>query len=204
MLDYTYDKENAEVTLRLDLSAVDFLFDLKGGYAKLMWIYTFGMKSKYGQKLYELVVLESYRADKTMVITINDLRNMLGLQNKYENKNAFFEKVILAGIADVNNCTPYNISFTEYNKTLYFTITEKNKEEIELITQKLHNNKQIKEIIISYNEILLQSETKISQEDYINKKNTVINTATEIGSTIESAQLKLSKEEQKLIETNED
>lgn len=180
--DYIHDTVNNKITLRLDRASADILFSPEGGYGKILWIYTFGMKSKYGQKFYELIVLEKFRTTRHFTITISELRSMLGLQNKYPNIANFKKYVLEQGIVDINTYTPFKIQYNIQKDLVTIFIEEKTKNEIEEIHNNILKNKQIIEIINSYNTILNSSES-ISDSEYTKSKRTIVENSYLLGST---------------------
>ena len=163
---YTYNKKSGVIQLELDILAAEIIYDINGGYGTLVWLYTFGMKSKYGQKLYELVVLEKFRYSKVFRVSLVDLRSMLGLQNKYSNSAHFKSNVIDPGIKDVCNCTPYNLSYIIEKGIITFEITKKEGQSLKNVDSNLQKSKQIFEIINAYHVLEEQAKTKISDEEY--------------------------------------
>ena len=182
--DFIYDTKTNKITLSLDRASSQYLFNTEGGYGKILWIYTFGMKSKYGQKLYELIVLEKFRKTKYFTIPIDDLRNMLGLQNKYPNVANFKKKVLEAGIEDINQYTPFNLDYKIKNNIISLYISEKNKIEFEQITKSIMQSKQILDIINSYNSII-ESDFGITNEEFMKNKEIIVSTGYLLGSTPE-------------------
>ena len=163
---YTYAKDTGVIQLELDVLGAKMIYDTRGGYGTLVWLYTFGMKSKYGQKMYELVVLEKFRKSNVFIVSVSELRAILGLQNKYPNTAHFKLKVLDPGIKDVCDCTPYNISYKIEKNYIKFELSVKTESSKNIINLNLQKSEQISEIIQAYNELQSQSEIEITDEEY--------------------------------------
>lgn len=177
--DHSFNPKTNVLMLQLDMVSAKYLFNIEGGYAKLVWIYTFGMKSKYGQRLYELLVLETFN-DNTMILPTEEFKHMMGIKDKYHNLNNLKTKVLDYGVNDVNEFTPFNVSYEVNRKYIKFIISQKSHMDIKKITDSLLNNNQIKDIINSYEYLKQQSEVKITTAEYDNAKEKALEQGTQI------------------------
>ena len=201
--DYTYDPRIQEINLQFDKASLALVYNLDGGFAKIVWLYTFGMKSKYGQKIYELIVLEKFRRDKMFTISLDEFKGILGVQNKYPNSNNLKKYVIEPGIRDVNECTPFNLTY-EVNKNLIrFSIIEKSKEEIAQITEKLKESKSIKDILESYEHLKEESLNEVSEEEFNRIKLNLLKNANKIVGTVPTAQKTIAISQNESLEIEE-
>lgn len=176
LTDYVYHEDTNVIDIKLDLGSANYLFDInqENGYAKIIWIYTYGMKSKYGQRLYELVVLEKFRKSKEVNISINEFKGLFGLQNNYCNNYDFAKKVIIPAINDVNANTPYNLKYEIKNEKILFFLEIKEKIEIEKINSILQNNDEIKKIVDAFEILNKEADKQLTIEEYgLRKENTL-------------------------------
>lgn len=122
--------KTAEVYLSPSLTP--FLLALRECFTQYQLSTVLTMKSKYSIRLYELFRSYAYKGGCT--ISIDNLRKMLCLQDKYQSYSDLKKYVLLIAQREINEYSDINIEFTTKREgrtiaVLYFTITEKTEEE---------------------------------------------------------------------------
>ncbi len=170
VMDFQLDAKKHEYQVVIDPVMVKYIYYNAASYTNLNWIYTFGMKSKYGSKFFEL--LSSYKFQKKSFydFPIEDLKLRMGVAKKYSNSSNFRIKVLDPGISDVNEFTPLNVTYEKLGKIIRFKISLKSKAEVENIFNDIKSNSKINEMLMAYENILSSSSEKIDYEDYNRSK----------------------------------
>ena len=97
----TYDAENQEFLIKADADIYKMLFNYLKGYTPVNLQIFFSFQNSYSQRVYELLKLWSNT--KTLVnYTINELRELLKLENKYSLYGDFKKRVINPAIQELN------------------------------------------------------------------------------------------------------
>ena len=91
------------------------------------------MKSKYSIRLYEL--FKSYYNLRYFEISVDELKKMLNVENKYTDYKNFRVNVIDKSIEEINSTTDLQVSYTPIRNNrvithLYFSITAKTTDEL--------------------------------------------------------------------------
>ena len=104
-----YENGNAEIRFAVDV--IPYLTTLMelGNFTKYKLENMGGLKSAYAIRLYEL--LKQYENLKTRKLTIDDLREILCLGDKYTAMRDFKKRVLDLAITEINTCTDLNVSY---------------------------------------------------------------------------------------------
>lgn len=180
---YTYDSTNGLIVLDIDPVAPNVIFETAEGYAKGNWIYTFAMSSKYGQKLYELVILENFRKDKIIQLPLEELKKMLGILNKYPNLAHFKKYVLNKAIEDVNTCTPFKLTYKTSSSMVIFYIDIRCREEVDTLNDSLLNNKEISKLLDSVADMVSSTQNStMTKDDFAKAKHAIFESANQLTS----------------------
>jgi len=104
-----YENGNAEIRFAVDV--IPYLTTLMelGNFTKYKLENMGGLKSAYAIRLYEL--LKQYENLKTRKLTIDDLREILCLGDKYTAMRDFKKRVLDLAITEINTCTDLKVSY---------------------------------------------------------------------------------------------
>ena len=153
--DYTYDTTTNEIILEIDPLAPEVIYLTEYGYTNINWIYTFSMKSKYGQKIYEIFMSESWKLkdypEISIKLNLETLRAYTGTVDKYPNKNHFINRVIKPALDDINEFTQLNAELKVVRDYFEFIIKKKNNTEFFNVISALKKNDRVNELLYFYN-----------------------------------------------------
>src|SRR5690625_263214 len=88
----------------------DMLLELKKYFTRVPVVELIACRSTYGQRLYEL--LYQYADTGIRLMTVEELREKLNLQNKYENFAHFRRRVLQQAKEDIEKHTKMRITWT--------------------------------------------------------------------------------------------
>jgi plasmid replication initiation protein len=117
-----YVEGSGVVQLRFDKSLKPYLLQLKGHYTQFQFNHVMSFKSQYSMRLYELLKMESFKADKNgqfeKSIEISELRLILGIDKKdYPLFADFKKRAIEPAISEISDKTDLIIVDVRYGKT---------------------------------------------------------------------------------------
>ena len=124
----TYHEGNGQVTLRFSPTIYPYLGQLNGLFKSYQLKNISSLKSVHAIRLYEL--LNQWRTSGKRFISIDDFKDMLQLEGKYERYTDLRKWVIEPSIREVSNKTDFNVSFKPEKRdrkviSLTFLFTEK-------------------------------------------------------------------------------
>ena len=116
------------VDLSIDPELMPYLLDLKANFTKAYLRDLMSMKSAYSIRLYDL--LNQYRKVGKRSLEVDELKRMLGIENKYKLYGDFHRRVITPSVKEINERTDLFVAYTERKegrsvKWLDFTIAVK-------------------------------------------------------------------------------
>ena len=147
------DEEKKEITYYISNIAKEAIFDLENTYTSLNWIYTYNMRSKYGQRLFEILSTQLFKYNQRFIVSIEDLKNKLGITNKYKDKYDLKRYVLEPAKQDINLYAPFSFEYTVEKEIILFEFENKTVEQREEILSSLSKNKAIQEMVSSFNEL---------------------------------------------------
>ncbi len=161
------DQEKKEITYDIDDFSKNKIFDLSNSYTSLNWIYTYNMKSRYGQRLFEIISTQLFRENKNFTIGSNVLKEKLGIAGKY-NRNPDLRRFVLEPAkSDINSFAPFYMDYEIESSVIKFSLSPKSEDEKTTIFDSLRNNKAIKSMIVSFSDISTYVEENIKTDEEI-------------------------------------
>jgi plasmid replication initiation protein len=117
-----YVKGSGVVKLRFDKSLKPYLLQLKGHYTQYQFNYVMNFKSQYSMRLYEILKMDAFKANKNWQfeknIAVLELRSIFGIDKKdYPLFANFKQKVIQPATSEVSDKTDLIINNVQYGKT---------------------------------------------------------------------------------------
>lgn len=123
------ENHSAQASFTFDPKIVPYLFDVRKYFTQYAIGGVLQMKSVYGVRLYEL--LKSYANIREKEFTLNELRYLLGAENKSYDKYSLFRVYVLdPAIKDVMTYSDLNVSYVEIKQgkrkviSIKFVITQ--------------------------------------------------------------------------------
>lgn len=143
------DSYKSNVEFKIHTKIWDVILDFTKGYRKFELQTALMFKSVYSMRLYELIS----RQTKPLTYTIEYLRDIFQVQNKYKNVNDFIRYVVVPAQTELNEKSPYSFDY-KINKqgrkfhsiTFYPRYIQKNRDE-NLETKELHKKMALSWII---------------------------------------------------------
>jgi len=106
--------EGGTVTFTFNILLKDLLLELEGSFTKYNYRYISDMRSSYSIRLYEL--LKQYAPIGKRKFRIDDLKRMLGVENKYPSYGQFKQRVLNQAEKELNKKGGLTFSFEEIKK----------------------------------------------------------------------------------------
>lgn len=135
-------KKTQRMQINLDPFLVPYLHDVATNYTTIELQALLRMSSIYAKRIY--LMTAQFRSTKVLTINVDELRERLGLQNKYNVYADFKKRVIAPAVEQINNYSELQIDIAEveYNlrKVDRITFSVKNKNDFEAVAD---DNKQI-------------------------------------------------------------
>ena len=110
--DYPLDPNNNTVTLYLSSRIAELFSQLKGSYTQCLLKNVFLLKTSYAARLYELVMQYKPNYKKVPVITLDEIRLLLGIEDKYKTYNELQRFVVVPALTEINKLTDIDLTFT--------------------------------------------------------------------------------------------
>jgi plasmid replication initiation protein len=131
----TIEAKNGILSVKFTKDAMPYLIELKRNFTLYPMDQLMAMRSTYGLRFYQM--LFSFADTGYMTITVNELRERLQLQDKYENFTHFRRYVLKQAQKDIHQNTNLRFSWSEFKQgrrihRLYFEIFTKDKAPKEL------------------------------------------------------------------------
>lgn len=121
-------KKTGKVTVKISDDVMPYLYNLQEKFTAYELYQILALKSSHSIALYEL--LKSYAFKKNIILAIEDIKRCLSIEGKYKEYKAFRRKIIEPAIAEINEFTDLDISWTpiregRFYMAIEFTITQK-------------------------------------------------------------------------------
>ena len=123
---------NGKIEIRFSKDIVPYLSQLSKMFTKVNLKNIEGLTTAYSYRLYELLLQHNYKGARTL--TINDLREHLLLQTKYEQFKELNRWIIKPSIASINEHTDINVTYNTIKQGRKITA-------LEFSIQKKHSSK---------------------------------------------------------------
>lgn len=104
------DDETGEIKIKFNEYITPYLFELHNKYTSFMLEYILPMKSEYGIRLYEYLKSVKYQGYRH-TITLDEMRQRVGCEGKYEQSSHLRERVIEPALKDINTYTDLDIGY---------------------------------------------------------------------------------------------
>ena len=104
------EKNSGKIEIKLSDSLKPFLLQLRSNFTKYEMYNICFMKSRYSIILYE--VLRSYCWMGKWDVSLQELRNILGIENKYSDYRDLKKFVILPAVNEINSKTDLGVKFS--------------------------------------------------------------------------------------------
>jgi len=139
-----YNDGRGSYCIKFSPDMVNCLNDLKKGFTILDINYLLNFKSIYSVRLYE--ILKQYEKLKKRKVNIDDLKFLLGIEDKYSRYYNFKKRALEPAIADINKNTDIYIEYEEVKngksvENLIFTISKTNNKAEERFVPRSYINK---------------------------------------------------------------
>ncbi|MCY6355986.1 replication initiation protein [Clostridium sp. ZS2-4] len=109
-----YKKGSGELTLMFDPNLKPYLLKLNKLYTSYKLENILQLKSKYSIRIYEIMKSYEFRKQGSILIEINDLRRMLGLDEKqYPRFSNFKQKILSVAQEEINDKTDISLDYEQ-------------------------------------------------------------------------------------------
>lgn len=136
-----HNKRSGDFTVEVSSAIMPYLVELAGNFTSYDLTVAISLKSSYSQRFYELCCQYRNRPNKTFFLSVDDIRHMMMLEEKYQNGSDFKRFVLdvaqreLKELYDKGQCDlwfDYSIKDTLKRKILsyYFFIHTKEEEKL--------------------------------------------------------------------------
>lgn len=89
----------------------EFLLNLRNNFTRYKLAFAMRCKSQYAKRFY--MILSHYKDTGWMMVSLDELRDMLMLQDKYRSYNMFKSRVLITAQKELNELTDINFKFKE-------------------------------------------------------------------------------------------
>lgn len=115
-------KKSGKVTIKISDDVMPYLYDLQEKFTSYELYQILALKGSHSIALYEL--FKSYAFRKKLVISIEDLKKYLSIEDKYKEYKALRRKVIETAINEINEFTDLDISWQPIKQGRYYYAIE--------------------------------------------------------------------------------
>lgn len=121
-------KQSGKVVIKISDDVMPYLLNLQERFTSYELYQILALKGSYSIALYEL--LKSYAFRKTIILSIEDLKQYFGITEKYKEYKSFRRKVIEPAIEEINNFTDLDVQWNpiragRFYKSIEFKIEVK-------------------------------------------------------------------------------
>ena len=116
LTDIEHDDNNSEIKIKLGDTIAKIFSQIEGNYTQLFLKNTFNLKSYYSKRLYELAMQDKPNYREMPLISINELRKILGIENKYKVFAELKRSIIDKAVNDINKNTDIEIDYVFIKK----------------------------------------------------------------------------------------
>ena len=110
-----YDPDNGEVVLSFASKILPYLTQLKANFTKYRLLEIGELSSIHSIRMYELIVMWVNQFQYSKEFSLEELKHVMNVQNKYKQFGQLKDNVIEKAISDINENTNYRVS-VEYKK----------------------------------------------------------------------------------------
>lgn len=143
MSEANYSEETNLVTLCLNEKIKEYVLQLDLLFTKYKFKNILSLKSYYGIRIYEILVsvYNKYKKlKKTFEFTVEELRDMTGVEKKYKNIGQFRVRVLDVAVDDINKSTELDVSYStkktgRFITHIIFTINDVIEQEIPYVQE---------------------------------------------------------------------
>lgn len=133
-IDYAkINKGNGVIKVKLHSTLKEYLLNIKKNFTQYELDEVLALDKKYTFRLFEILLSHSHNYKKhTYSISISELRELLGVEDSYEQYRDFRKYVLEAAVDEINSFTSMNVSFEterkgKYASAIKFHIEQKSK-----------------------------------------------------------------------------
>lgn len=132
MSEASYDPDTNLVTLCLNEKIKEYVLQLDLLFTKYKFNNILALKSYYAIRLYEILVSthnKHKKLKKKFEFTIEELRDMMGVEGKYKNIGQFRVRVLDVAVAEINKSTELDVTYStkktgRFITHIIFTVNE--------------------------------------------------------------------------------
>jgi plasmid replication initiation protein len=95
-----YNKDDGSITLYFSPTIIPYLSELKGNFTKYRLEHISQFRSVYSIRIYELLCQWSFVGEKE--IEVDDLKRLLGVEDKYARTSNFLSRVVDVSVKEIN------------------------------------------------------------------------------------------------------
>ncbi len=104
-----YNKHQGDITLFFSPTIIPYLSELKGNFTKYKLEHVANFKSVHSIRIYELLCEWSFIGERE--IEIEELKHMLGLEDKYDRTSNFISRVIDVAVKEINKHSNMKVKY---------------------------------------------------------------------------------------------
>jgi plasmid replication initiation protein len=104
-----YNKHHGDITLFFSPTIIPYLSELKGNFTKYKLEHISQFSSVHSIRIYELLCRWSFIGEKE--IEIDELKHLLGLEDKYDRPSNFVNRVLVKAVDEINQYSNMRIKF---------------------------------------------------------------------------------------------
>ncbi len=114
LVSYAQYRFDGQIEIKIAEKMSKFFLQLAQGYTSYSLDYALSLKSIYSQRIFEF--LSRFKDTGVWVVTLEELRYMLSLENKYQNYGTFKERVLDTAQKELYDKTNINFTYQEIKK----------------------------------------------------------------------------------------
>jgi len=104
-----YNKHQGDITLFFSPTIIPYLSELKGNFTKYKLEHVSKFKSVHSIRIYELLCEWSFIGEREM--EIDELKQILGLEDKYERASNFISRVVDVAVKEINEHSNMKVKY---------------------------------------------------------------------------------------------
>jgi plasmid replication initiation protein len=111
-------KKSGKVTIKISDDVMPYLYKLQERFTTYELYQILALKGSYSIALYELC--KSYAFRKKIVLSIDDVKKYLSIEDKYKEYKAFRRKIIEPAVKEINEFTDLDVSWQPIKKGRFY------------------------------------------------------------------------------------